>query len=560
MDRETCHEALVRLLAGLKVADGDRVPANCLYPPAGWSDAAVRADLWGRACAAAERGALTQRDVALWGHWHRLSGGPAWPRTEIRRRLGVGRGAAASEAARVDAAVAASLASDPPAAAPAADLRVARGADWEDAAAVALGRAVLERHPHREEIRYALHDLCRTAHPTATGLRRLPSGTAPRKRNLKTSRHRSSARVVLHRAVVEARLRAAGSTVRGPGRAALPLWEDGPPHTEELEQVLSELRTRVPSQDREAQVRLLRDGHRHLLRHDNEPDLVRDFLFLESAILGAHLNIGCVAILDLLEDYLDPCDPRRVATAQARELILERHHYWSAARTWADRVWQRLGEAGIRWASPDHKRRAVARALERRTSLEAKRVSVSLTLDPAALQRMARRTRHAAERLAGSAGGGEFALIARRRSLQARWATKNRDRLLGLPARWDDEELAELEEIDAAAARVTAPTGVLSWHNQKLGVLLSAERPDEFLRAAWSVVPGLRTEGPRWPAQVSAARVTLDLALRRRSRAWRAVREELAEIASVLPEHTDDTLRNPYAIPRELVVNGVAIR
>lgn len=563
MDRETARNELVRLLSWLRAERGDPVVDNALYPCCRWSDPQVRRDLWRRASAAVEATALDWWEVRLWGHLHGLTGGFRWSRAEVRRRLGIGRAAAETGAQRVTHVVADSLAAHPPRRLRARRQAMTRG-DWEDAAAVTLGRAIVEHHPHREEIAYALYDHNQVPRTVPHTHRRVPTGTRPRKRNLKTTRYAPTARTALRLAAVEALHR---SDVRGDPRqgvvsplwTAYPLWERVEARTSGLPETLAELRSLGPSGDRDQTAALLAEGHDHMVGGEVDQETVNRFLLWEATILGQHANIGSAVVLEILELGLDVGDPRRVHAAQAREHILERHHYWRAAQIWSRRVWDRLRDPRIRWASSDDHQVAVARALERRASLAAKIASVVPSGTVPDLPAMARRVDRAADQVRDPTRAQEWRVIAQRRALQARWGTKNRDRLLGLPARWDDDELTVVEEIDVTAARLGSSATYMSWNNQKLGVLLNADRPQEFLQAARRFVPALATEGRTRPAQVQAARSTVELARRRRSQGWRAVRDDLGDLTIRLPEDTDETLRNPYAIPWELVVNGIAI-
>ncbi|QVQ52137.1 hypothetical protein J4H86_26120 [Spiractinospora alimapuensis] len=563
MDRETARNELVRLLSWLRAERGDPVVDNALYPRRRWSDPQVRRDLWRRASAAAGETSLAWWEVRMWGHLHGLTGGFRWSRAEVRRRLGVGRAAAEAGVQRVTHVVADSLVAHPPRRQRAQRQAMTRG-DWEDAAAVTLGRSIVEHHPHREEIAYALYDHGQVPHSVPHTHRRVPAGTRPRKRNLKTTRYAPTARTALRRAAIEARHRSDVRGNRGAGAvfplwATYPLWERVEGRTSGLTETLTELRGLGLSGDRDRTAALLAEGHHHMVRGDVDQETVNSFLLLEATILGQHANIGSAAVLEILELSLDVGDPRRVHAAQAREHILERHHYWRAAQIWSQRVWDRLRDPRIRWASTDEHHVAVARALERRASLAAKVASVVPARRMPDLPALARRVDRAADQVRDPDRAREWRVIAQRRALQARWGTKNRDRLLGLPARWDDDELTVLEEIDVTAARLGDSATSMSWNNQKLGVLLNADRPQEFLRAARGFVPALASEGGTRPAQVQAARSTVELARRRRSHGWRAVRDDLGELAVRLPEDTDETLRNPYAIPWELVVNGIAI-
>lgn len=339
----------------------------------------------------------------------------------------------------------------------------------------------------------------------------------------------------------------------------LPLWEAIDPETADLEEVLARLRTAEPSADRAGVARLLREGHHHILQRPADRELICAFLIDESKVLGRHDNIGRAAILEAVEGLLEPTDPRRVDAARERVRILERHHYWAAAWAWSHRLWQRLRDPRVRWADADDKRVAVARALVRQTSLAAKYASVSPEDAPADLSAMARRAGRVLDEVGDPGRVREWRILAQRRELQARWAAKNRDRLLGLPARWEEEELAAIEAIDRSAAGLEVPRRMLAWHNQKLNVLLTADRPADFQRAVDDFLPELVARGETWPSEVCAAHHTLELALRRRSKRWLPLREELAAWLAKLPAHTDETLRNPYAIPRHLVVNGVCI-
>lgn len=495
----------------------------------------------------------------MWAHLYGLTGGFRWSRAEIRRRLGVGRAAAESGLQRVTTAVAEHLATHPPSARSRGQ-QVTRTGDWEDAAAVTLGRAVVERHPHREEIAYAVYDYCAVVGAgggSARTRRRLPGGHS-RKRSLKTGRYVPTARTALRRALIDSGFH--GDTSGHPTDGmAFPLWEAVEVETSDLDETLWRLRSLGLVGDRQRVAKMLAEGHSHIVRGYPDPERVNEFLYLEAAILGQHANIGATAVLEVLERNLGPSDPRRVHVAQVREYILERHHYWRAAQLSSQRVWERLRDPRIQWSRSEDHRLAVLRALERTASLAAKVASVFPRRGAADLPELARRVDRAVDRVRDPARTHEWRLIAQRRALQARWGTKNRDRLLGLPARWEDNELAALEQIDATAERLGGSATHMSWNNQKLNVLLSADRPQDFLQAVTSFLPSLTSEGEIRPAQVQAARSTVELARRRRSHGWRAVRADLAELATQLPDDTDDTLRNPCAIPRELVVNGIAI-
>lgn len=530
---------------------GDRAP----YPSGkGWTDAWIRRDLWVRAAALVRAGALSEAGVRLWGHWYGVCDGYTWSRAETRRRSGLGRAATEGAVSGVDRAVAADLTARPPVE-PRTGAGVRNG-DIEDGAALAHSRAVASGHRHHAEIGYAVRDLSGAG---GTGpARRLSPGDSGRKANLKTSRYLRSAAVALQRAAVDSVARGMDrDPVLGP--AVLPLWKPVDPDTPDLEAALNRLLDLGKAGDRSRVARVLAEGHHHILRRVEDRELVCDFLFAESEVMGEHDNIARVAVLDALEALLPPSDPRRVDTARERVHILEVHHYWAAASAWSRRTWERLADPRITWPHPDERIISAVRSLERRVSLASGMVSAVPGARSVDLTRMLQRSRELLGRVGDVERTREWRHIEDRRRMNVLWAVKNGDRLLGLPARWEDEELAALNGIDEQADGLGIPVRPLGWGNQKLTVLLAADRPVDFLDAARSLVALLIARGTAWPNQVAKARRTLVAATRRRSRGWRSVRGDVVGLAAVLPADTDDVLRHPLALPRPLTVNGVPV-
>lgn len=519
--------------------------------PTGWTDAWIRRDLWERAASLARSGALPEAGVRLWGHWHGVCDGYTWSRAELRRRSGLGRVVAEGMVGGVGRAVAADLTARPPGE-PRAGTET-DGGDIEDGAALAHGRAVASEHRHRAEIGYAVRDLSGTG-PT----RRLPSGAPERKVNLKTSRHLRSAAVALQRAAVDSVARRLdGAPALGP--ATFPLWRSVDPETSDLEAALDRLRELGKAGERSRVARVLAEGHHHILHRTQDRELVCDFLFAESEVLGEHDNIARVAVLDALETLLPRRDPRRVDIARERVHVLEVHHYWTAASAWSRRTWERLSDPRLVWSHPDERTISAVRALERRVSLASAMVSAVPEAGAVDLSRMLHRSRELLGRVNDRERTREWRHIEDRRRMNVLWAVKNRDRILGLPTRWEDEELLPLSDIDAQADGLGIPVRPLGWGNQRLAILLAADRPVEFLDTARSLVDLLAAKGTIWPNQVAKARRTLVAATRRRSRAWRSVRDDVAALMAMLPDDTDDVLRHPLALPRPLVVNGVPV-